>query len=111
MQASLKSDDDAFAFAGAAWIGGNNQLRREFRLPTGVSVTNATVHVTGLGSFYLSANGARVGDHVLDPPQTVVDRRVLYLEFDVTAMLRPGAVNVLGVELGQYMYLLRPYMC
>ena len=49
-------------------------------------------------------NGARVGDHVMDPGQTVYDRRVLFLSHDVSGMLKPGAVNVLGVELGQYMY-------
>ena len=89
---------------GATWIGGNNQLRHEFQLPAGVSVQNATARVTGLGSFYLSANGVRVGDHVMDPGQTVADRRVLFVELDVAAMLLPGATNVLGVELGQYMY-------
>ena len=98
-----EADDDAQAWAGATWIGGNNQLRREFRLPAGASVQNATARVTGLGSFYLSVNGARVGDHIMDPGQTVTDQRVLFLEFDVAAMLKPG-VNVLGVELGHYMF-------
>lgn len=106
---TLKSDDEATvdldgAWGGATWIGGNNQLRREFRLPVGAFVQNATARVTGVGSFYLSINGARVGDHIMDPGQTVADQRVLFLEFDATTFLEPGVVNVLGVELGQYMY-------
>ena len=43
-----KNDDDN-SLVGAAWIGGDNQLRREFYLPSGggVAVRNATAHVTG----------------------------------------------------------------
>jgi alpha-L-rhamnosidase len=50
----------------------------------------AIASVCGLGYCELSLNGAKVGDHVLDPGFTRFDRRVLYDTYDVTSMLRPG---------------------
>merc|ERR1719174_538124 len=38
----------------------------------------------------------------MDPPQSVYPRRTLYVTYDVTAMLVPGAVNVVGAQLGNY---------
>jgi alpha-L-rhamnosidase len=72
-------------------------LRRDFILDG--PVKRARVYVTGLGYFELSINGARVGDHLLDPGFTRYDRRVLYVTHDVTAALRRGG-NTLGVMLG-----------
>ena len=46
-------------------------------------------------------NGQKVGDHVLDPPQTVYPKRVDYMAFDVLPMLTSGE-NVVGALLGNY---------
>ena len=48
-------------------------------------------------------NGDRIGDHVMDPGQTVVTERVLYVSFDITDALKPGR-NSLGGLLGNYKY-------
>ena len=48
-------------------------------------------------------NGDRIGDHVMDPGQTVVTERVLYVSFDITDALKPGS-NSLGGLLGNYKY-------
>ena len=87
------------SWGGAQWIGGHNQLRSNFSLPS--QPTRARAYVSGLGAFYLYLNGKRVGDHVLDPPQTVYPKRVNYVAFDVLPMLVPGE-NVVGALLGNY---------
>jgi len=48
-------------------------------------------------------NGAKVGDHELDPAFTRYDRRVLYTTYDVTDQIKEGP-NVLGVMLGHGWY-------
>jgi len=66
-------------------------------------VQRATAYICGLGYHELSLNGAKVGDHVLDPPITNYDKRALYVTHDVTAQLQPGK-NAVGVELGSSWY-------
>ena len=66
-------------------------------------VKRALACVCGLGHFELSVNGAKVGDHVIDPGWTDYRDTCLYVPFDVTAMLREGS-NALGVMLGNGMY-------
>lgn len=83
------------------WIGGANQLRKEFTLPA--RPVRAHAFVSGLGYYELRINGQKVGDHVLDPGWTTYDKRVLYTGYDVTAMLRQGA-NAVGIILGQGWY-------
>ena len=85
----------------AKWIGGGNQLRREFQLDA--RPVRARAYVTGLGYYELRINGKKVGDHVLDPAWTTYDKRVLYVTYDVTSCLRQGA-NAVGVMLGQGWY-------
>ena len=36
-------------------------------------------------------NGQKIGDHILDPGQSVYDERVLYVGHNVTQVLKPGA--------------------
>ena len=72
-------------------------LRREFTLSK--PVVRARLHLAGLGWCVPSLNGARVGDHLLDPPWTAFDRRVLFSTHDVTGQLELGA-NCLGLALG-----------
>ena len=83
------------------WIGGANQLRKEFTLPA--RPLRARAFISGLGYYELRINGEKVGDHVLDPGWTTYEKRVLYTSYDVTDMLRPGA-NAVGIILGQGWY-------
>ena len=80
------------------WIGGRNQLRKEFNLPK--KVVRAKVFMCGLGYSELRLNGRKVGRHALDPAWTTYDKRALYVTYDVTGYLRPGA-NAAAVSLGQ----------
>jgi alpha-L-rhamnosidase len=64
-------------------------LRKSFVL-AGRPVRRARAYVTGLGYYELRLNGAKVGDHELDPGWTDYDHRVLYATYDVTAALRAG---------------------
>ena len=75
--------------------------RKEFNLRGPVS--RATAYVSGLGLYELHLNGAKVGDHVLSPGLTEYDKRILYVTFDVTRMLKPGA-NAAGLILGNGRY-------
>jgi alpha-L-rhamnosidase len=72
-------------------------LRREFTVKG--KVKRARAYVCGLGYHELRLNGAKVGDHVLDPGYTRYDRRALYVTHDVTDQLKRGP-NALGVMLG-----------
>jgi alpha-L-rhamnosidase len=81
-----------------AWIGGGNELRKEFAL--GAAVKRARAYVCGLGYHELRVNGRKAGRAVLDPGWTTYDKRSLYVTYDVTDMLRAGQ-NALGVILGQ----------
>ena len=66
-------------------------------------VRRATAYVCGLGYHELHLNGAKVGDHVLDPAFTRYDRRALYVAHDVTEQITPGD-NAIGVVLGNGWY-------
>jgi hypothetical protein len=76
-------------------------FRREFTVTR--QVRRATVYICGLGFFELYLNGHKVGDHVLEPGWTNYRRSALYLTYDVSDLLRPGA-NAIGVLLGNGMY-------
>ena len=80
------------------WIGGKNQLRKEFEIPK--KIVRAKAFMCGLGYSELRINGRKVGRHVLDPAWTTYDKRALYVTYDVTGYLRQGA-NAVGVMLGQ----------
>ena len=82
----------------AVWIGGQNELRKEFVLDK--KILRARVHVSGLGYHELRINGRKVGRNVLDPGWTTYAKRVLYCSYDVTDYLRQGS-NVLAAMLGQ----------
>ncbi len=75
-------------------------LRKEFMLnqsPT--KIEQAIVRIAGLGYYELSLNGAKVGDHVLDPGATDYTKHVFYIAYDVTQNLQKGN-NCIGVTLG-----------
>lgn len=89
------------------WIGGENLLRREFILPE--EPRRARAYIAGLGYYELHLNGRKVGNHVLDPGWTNYKKRVLYVTYDVTRLLRKGK-NAIGVMLGQGWYKSRALM-
>ncbi len=66
-------------------------------------VEQALLYICGLGHFDLFLNGAKVGDHILDPGWTKYDKEALYVGFDITKDLCEGG-NVLGVMLGNGFY-------
>jgi len=72
-------------------------LRKEVTLDQGVA--RATATVCGLGYYELYLNGGKVGDHVMDPGFTDYCKRVQYVTYDVTDVLRRGE-NAVGVILG-----------
>ena len=88
------------------WIAGEGTelplLRKAFTLQD-KPVAQAEAYVCGLGQFELFVNGAKCGDHFLDPGWTNYRKTCLYVSFDVTALLQPGA-NAMGVMLGNGMY-------
>ena len=68
--------------------------------------TRATAYICGLGYYELYINGQRAGDHRLDPAFTDYMRRVLYVTYDVSNLIKPGK-NALGVMLGNGFYCLQ----
>lgn len=80
------------------WIGGENLLRREFNLPE--NPRRARAFIAGLGYYEFRVNGQKVDDHVLDPGWTTYSKRVLYVTYDITHLLKKGK-NALGVMLGE----------
>jgi alpha-L-rhamnosidase len=83
------------------WIGGANQLRKEFQLAA--KPARARIYICGVGYYELHVNGRKVGDHVLDPAFTPYDKRVLYVAYDITHLLHAGS-NAIGVMLGEGWY-------
>lgn len=78
-------------------------LRKEFKAGES-DIRRATLHVSGLGLYEAYINGQKVGEDVLTPAPTDYRRTVLYNTYDVTAMLRSGADNAIGVTLGNGRY-------
>ena len=91
------------AFPGPAkWIGGGGQLhaKQGLALPPG-TVAHARAYASGVGAFYLYLNGEQVGENIMDPPQSVYSKRMLYQTFDIGALLKPGR-NSVDALLGNY---------
>jgi len=103
-EGSFETAPAAQVFPGAAkWIGGGGQLHatKGFALPGGTAIQQARAYVSGVGAFYLYINGQQVGENVMDPPQSVYSKRVLYETFDIAPLLKPGH-NDIDVLLGTY---------
>src|ERR1019366_464444 len=76
-------------------------LRKTFSVNK--TVARATAYVCGLGYHELQLNGAKVGDHVLDPTWTRYDLHADYVTYDVTTNLVTGQ-NAIGVQLANSYY-------
>lgn len=70
---------------------------------TSKRIRSARAYIAAAGLYELSINGAKVGDHRLDPMYTRFDRRTLYVTYDVTQQLTTGK-NAIGVLLGNGWY-------
>ena len=69
-------------------------------------VASAVLHVTGVGFYEASLNGAKIGRKVLDPSPTMFDHRVLYSTYRLDGDLKPGA-NELKILVGHGWYDMR----
>lgn len=87
----------------ASWISSSSNttgvpylLRKQFSVSK--TVRQAYAYICGAGQFELSINGAKVGDHQLDPAWTDYQKSCQYVTFDVTSRIQSGN-NVIGVYL------------
>ncbi len=88
------------------WIGADISissplLRQELEITKKIKC--ARTYISGVGWYELYINGEKVGDHVLDPATTDYAKRILYVPYDVTTLLREGP-NAVGVMLGNGWY-------
>ena len=63
------------------------------------AVRSAFLHVASLGYHELYVNGKKVDSRVLAPALTRLDKRVLYVTYDVASLLSPGK-NVIALWTG-----------
>jgi alpha-L-rhamnosidase len=98
------------AWQGARWIGGASTVTPApapllwHRFNSTGRVMSATLYVCGLGYAELHLNGQKLEPNgERDPAYTNFDKRVLYVGYDVTSLIRPGA-NKLGAILGTGWY-------
>ena len=101
---TFETAPDTTTFPGSAkWIGGGGQLHatQGLVLPPDATVEHARAYVSGVGAFYLFLNGQQVGENIMDPPQSVYSKRVLYETFDIASLLKPGK-NSVDALLGNY---------
>ncbi|MBS1606996.1 MAG: family 78 glycoside hydrolase catalytic domain [Bacteroidetes bacterium] len=92
-----------------AWISDSRDIqlkpaayfRKPFRMEKKVRSARAYIAAAGLYELYI--NGAKVGNHRLDPMYTRFDRRNLYVTYDITNYLQQGE-NAVGVLLGNGWY-------
>lgn len=61
------------------------------------------IHVNSLGYHELYVNGQRIGDRVLEPAMTQLDRRSAIVAYDITSAVRKGK-NDIVIALGQGWY-------
>ena len=76
---------------------GTHIFRKTFELPG--KPIRATAYVSSTGFHELHLNGRKVGQDVLSPLVSPMDRYVYYLTHDVSSMLEKGG-NCLGIWLG-----------
>ncbi len=92
----------------ARWIGyppgwSGHALYFRYHFTIRKEVKQARAYIAGLGYYEFHLNGAKVGDHVLDPGFTAYTQRVLYSTYDVGSRIKPGS-NAMGVILGNGWY-------
>lgn len=73
-----------------------SMIRKEFKVEEGF--LSARLYISSLGMYEAELNGTRVGDQVLTPGFTDMERRRQYQTYDVTKLLTAGK-NAIGVSL------------
>ncbi|MDN3663943.1 alpha-L-rhamnosidase [Algibacter miyuki] len=83
----------------------NGQAASYFRnvINTEKEIENAQAYICGLGYYELYLNGAKVGDHVLDPAPSNYDKQAYYVNYDISEQLKLGE-NAFGIILGNGFY-------
>jgi len=76
-------------------------LRKEFVVKPGLK--RAVAHVTGLGQYEMSINGAKADKNLLTPGWTDYNDTILYDSQDISSRLVEGQ-NAVGLTLGNGMY-------
>jgi len=66
-------------------------------------VTSAQAYICGLGYYELYLNGAKVGDHVLDPAPSNYDKQAYYVDYNISEEIKKGK-NAIGIILGNGFY-------
>ncbi len=66
-------------------------------------VKKARLYASALGIFEASLNGKKIGDDFFAPGETDFRKRVHYVTYDVTDLLKSGE-NTVSIELGRGMY-------
>ena len=98
------ANDPAPGFTAACWIGPADLttdgalpiFRKEF--VAAARPVSATLSVVGLGDYDALLNGTRVAETGINQPWSQYEKTLYYRDFDVTALVVPGA-NCLGVML------------
>ena len=67
-------------------------FRKDFSLEK--PARSALLHVASVGYHELYVNGKKVDDRVLAPALTRLDKRVLYVTYDIAKLLQPGANTI-----------------
>ncbi len=63
------------------------------------SLASAFIHVASVGYHELHVNGNKIDDRLLGPAATRLDKRVLYLTYDISRLLKPGE-NIIALWQG-----------
>jgi alpha-L-rhamnosidase len=93
----------------AAWIGYNTGsitvsspaacVSKSFTTPN-KTITRATYYGSGLGAYVPYCNGTRVDQSEQNPGWTDFTMRRQYQTFDLTSLVKPNGLNVLGLMIG-----------
>ena len=79
-------------------------VRFRTEVATRDDLVGAVLSVTAHGVYEAVVNGRVVGDEVLAPGWTSYGERLTFQSFDVTDLLHPGAVNVIGATVAEGWY-------
>ena len=84
-------------------------LRKEFKIPAEVFAGNdddaARLYITACGMYEVEINGIKIGDQVLAPGWTTFEERHQFQTYTVgKELLRPDAVNIIGIVIGEGWY-------
>jgi len=77
-------------------------LRRDVAVKK--QLRRALLNISGLGIYMLFVNGGKASDDLLQPGWTNYKKTVLYQTYDITSLLKEGAMNAIGLSLAHGIY-------